>query len=433
MTRTSAIRDAWHPQTQEDRDDIRRELQEILASPHFCNSRRYPALLKYIVENTLAGNSEMLKERTLGIEVFDRPPSFDTNTDTVVRYTAGEVRKRLSLYYHEVEPKRAIQISLPPGSYIPEFLQSQVVPKVTADASASIPDPRWMRGGILLTQQSISPSDLDKSGSRETDAAEVSPWGSRRDTTATRRLQIGIAAFLAMVVLAAIGWKYLGAHSNTPLNDFWAPVLRNQSDVMVCTGGSIFSQDHVSGVATAGKDVEYPFVSIQMASAIARLSSIVERNGGVTQLQAAASTPLTELRDRPIILLGGYNNQWTMRLVEPLPLHFAPEDNPSIVESAPPHASWARDASLPYPSADDYALIARFRDTTTGSWVVVLAGVGRNGSEAAAQFATSPHYMQLLRDRLGRDLSGRNVEVVLKVKVVDGKTGAPSIEAVRLW
>src|ERR1035441_1442915 len=55
------------------------------------------------------------------------------------------------------------------------------------------------------------------------------------------------------------------------------------------------------------------------------------------------------------------------------------------------------EARLPYSSADDYALVARFHDATTDSWVVVLAGVGRNGTEAAAQFATSPHYMQIGR------------------------------------
>ena len=77
--------------------------------------------------------------------------------------------------------------------------------------------------------------------------------------------------------------------------------------------------------------------------------------------------------------------------------------------------------------------MARFRDTTTDGWVVVLAGVGRNGTEAAAQFATSSHYMQLLRDRLGSDISNRNMEAVLKVNVIDGKTGAPSILAVRAW
>src|SRR5580698_1938750 len=122
MNRTDQATDGWHPQTQQERDAILRELQTVLASPHFSNSKRYPALLRYIVEGTLAGKSDLLKERTLGVEVFDRPASYDTNTDTVVRYTAGEVRKRLALYYSELDQKPLIQISLPPGSYIPEFL-----------------------------------------------------------------------------------------------------------------------------------------------------------------------------------------------------------------------------------------------------------------------------------------------------------------------
>src|SRR5580658_6448887 len=122
MSRSNAMRDAWHPETKQDRDAVLLELQEILASPHFSNSKRYPALLRYIVEKTLAGESDLLKERTLGVEVFDRPASYDTNADTVVRYTAGEVRKRLSLYYHELDRKPTIQISLPAGSYIPEFV-----------------------------------------------------------------------------------------------------------------------------------------------------------------------------------------------------------------------------------------------------------------------------------------------------------------------
>jgi hypothetical protein len=78
-------------------------------------------------------------------------------------------------------------------------------------------------------------------------------------------------------------------------------------------------------------------------------------------------------------------------------------------------------------------LIARFRDSTTDSWVIVLAGVGRNGPEAGAQFVSSPHYMQLLWDRIGSDLLNRNVEAVLKVSVIDGKTGAPSILAAYVW
>jgi len=427
MIRTSAIRDAWHPQTREDRDAILRELQAVLASPHFCNSKRYPALLQYIVENTLAGKSELLKERTLGVEVFDRSPSYDTNADTVVRYTAGEVRKRLSLYYHELDEKPVIQISLPAGSYIPEFLHSQEEPKESAghapSSSSLVHEPL---GHTIL--DAVSPWTGDGE-LHATALAEIHP----HSTTHSRRWWLSVAAIVAVIALAGFGWRYRAGHPSTPIDEFWAPILRNQPAVMVCVGGSVFSQSHVSGVDTAGKDIVYPFVSMQSASAIASLAGMIERNGATTRLQPSATTPLTELRERPAILLGGFNNEWSMRLLDPLPYHLAQLPEESIVETAKPETRWVRDPSLPYSSADDYALVARFRDTTTDGWVVVLAGVGRNGTEAAAQFATSPHYMQLLRDQLGKNIANQNIEVILRVKVIDGKTGAPSIQTVRAW
>jgi hypothetical protein len=113
--------------------------------------------------------------------------------------------------------------------------------------------------------------------------------------------------------------------------------------------------------------------------------------------------------------------------------HFGPDSDPAIVDSMQPTSRWQRDQSVPYSSADDYAIVARYRDATTDGWVVALAGLGRNGAEAAAQFATSPHYMQLLRDQAGSGFSNRNIEAVLKVSVIDGKTGAPSILAVYTW
>jgi len=147
-------------------------------------------------------------------------------------------------------------------------------------------------------------------------------------------------------------------------------------------------------------------------------------------LLSSPSTPLTDLREHSVVLLGAYNNQWAMRLLQSQRFQFTPEPVESIVDQMQPPTHWSRDKSLPYSSADDFALVARFRDATTGSWVVVLAGLGRNGTEAAAQFATNPHYMQLLRDDIGRDFSNLNIEALLKVNVIDGKTGAPSILAV---
>jgi hypothetical protein len=140
MSGTIATRDERHPQDTLDREAVLRELHEILASHHFCNSKRYPAMLKYIVENTLAGQSDHLKERTIGVEVFDRPPTYDTNSDTVVRYTAGEVRKRLLLYYSESGRNSAVRISLPAGSYIPEFHHGHDLPAEHGDDANFVPN-----------------------------------------------------------------------------------------------------------------------------------------------------------------------------------------------------------------------------------------------------------------------------------------------------
>jgi len=82
----------WTPETPADRDLITWELNAILSSSHFSGSKRYPALLKYVVSKALDGHSEELKERTLGVEVFDRSPDYDTNADPVVRFSASEVR-----------------------------------------------------------------------------------------------------------------------------------------------------------------------------------------------------------------------------------------------------------------------------------------------------------------------------------------------------
>jgi hypothetical protein len=237
------------------------------------------------------------------------------------------------------------------------------------------------------------------------------------------------------VAIAAIGlnWRYRTAHPKAALDDFWGPVLHDQRTVLICTGSVIFAPERVSGTLTAGKDIEYPFVSMEGASAISHVSGLLQSAGVQAQLKSAGATPLTELREHSFVLLGAFNNQWSLRLVEPLRFHFASEPAESIVDRMQPQVRWVRDPSLPYSSADDYALVARYRDITTDSWVVVLAGVGRNGTEAAAEFASSPRYMQQLRDQIGKDFSNRNIEAVLKVSVIDGKTGAPSILAVHSW
>ena len=100
---------------------VREQLRRLVAHPLFTNSKRYPVLLTYTVEQTLLGNAGELKERTIGIEAFGREPVYDVNLDPVVRTAAAEVRRRLSQYYYNPDHVGELVIELPIGSYVPTF------------------------------------------------------------------------------------------------------------------------------------------------------------------------------------------------------------------------------------------------------------------------------------------------------------------------
>ncbi len=120
----------WHREISPAVDSklVLEQLDRMLKSRHFRNSRRYPAFLDHIVRHTLAGDLDSLKERILGIEVFKRASDYDTAADPVVRISAGEVRKRIALYYHDEGTEQELRIELPAGSYIPVFSASPSAP-----------------------------------------------------------------------------------------------------------------------------------------------------------------------------------------------------------------------------------------------------------------------------------------------------------------
>ena len=110
-----------HRCTDAEQAAVREQMQRMLSHSLFRNSKRYPPLFRFVVESALQGQPDTIKERQLGVQVFGREPDYDTNLDPIVRYTAGEVRKRIAQYYHLPEHQGELRIDLPSGSYVPEF------------------------------------------------------------------------------------------------------------------------------------------------------------------------------------------------------------------------------------------------------------------------------------------------------------------------
>lgn len=176
---------------------VREQLERILASSHFRNSKRYPALLRFVVERTLDGASGELKERNIAVDVFAREPSYDPSVDPVVRISAGEVRKRLAQYYQEQGRESELRIELPLGSYLPEF-----TPPATPIASSTPPVPERV--------------------------------ADRRWRYSPRLIVFAAAGLL---VLAALGMLRPWSRPSA-LDRFWRPVVSPGGNVILCVGGT---------------------------------------------------------------------------------------------------------------------------------------------------------------------------------------------------
>jgi len=100
---------------------IRSQLERILASPGFVHLDRMIRFLRFTVDQVLKGHTSELKETVLGMEVFDRPSSFDPRTDTIVRVEARRLRSKLKEYYETHGQHDAILIEFLKGSYVPTF------------------------------------------------------------------------------------------------------------------------------------------------------------------------------------------------------------------------------------------------------------------------------------------------------------------------
>jgi hypothetical protein len=186
---------------------IREHLDVVLASDEFSSSRRASELLKHLVERALAGDAGSLKERLLGMEIFHRRSDYNTSTDAIVRVTANDVRRRLAQFYSR-HPDQPLRISLPLGSYVPDFVSVTIREPGPALAGVHISD------GVVL-----HPETLPSSGAHVIahDLAPEAPAPARKRILS--KLQYALGLILAVLV----GWWFHSAvhgHSAQTNSDY---------------------------------------------------------------------------------------------------------------------------------------------------------------------------------------------------------------------
>src|SRR5215471_1502848 len=137
------------PESSVSRSEATAQLRRILAHPLFENSDRLSRLLSYLVEQDFASLAGEIKEYTIGLDVFDRDPSFDPRQDSVVRANATRLRTKLTQYYEGDGKSDPVVIELRRGTYRPVLLRqmppAEAVPSLIAIPKREQPPARrWL-------------------------------------------------------------------------------------------------------------------------------------------------------------------------------------------------------------------------------------------------------------------------------------------------
>ena len=409
------------------RDLILPELERILESPPFRSSKRCQQFLRYSVQHVLDGELEHLKERLIGIAVFERPSSYDTGGDSIVRVTAKEVRSRLTQYYAGLTLEPAVRLEIAPGSYKTEF--------------------HWPDAAIHIGPP---PQNVEQS---KQPPRRFQWWP----------LVAGCALLLALVGSAVV-YRALFPAKPDLLRRFWGPVLESSKPILICLANpgvyrlddkvfqrfGIDDPGHATMIAAQLPDqgivygreiIPFPngYAGMGDVTAVTHLAVLFTKFGKSVQLRKSNEISFFDLRSAPAVLIGAFTNSWTLEMMKEWRFAFA-INGPSgwvIRDRKDPARVWANPALQQELRSrnltEDYALISRVFEERSGQPVVSVAGITDFGTEAAAEFLSDEALLTAAFVGAPKQWEHKNLQLVIRTQVVGHMTGKPQFVARQIW
>lgn len=400
---------------------IRTQMERIFESPAFRSSPRCQQLLRYLTENALDGRTDMLRERVIGTEVFERAPAYDTGEDSIVRVRANDLRKRLAQYYDGApDREHELRIHLPAGSYLPEFVfrtEPETIPPATADTHATV-------------------------------VSKQVRWRSRM-------LIIGMVLLITTVIAIQ---RF--PHAATVIDDFWAPVVSSTKPILFCLGDAqVFGlskdlqqrffrthprsgEPEPAAVELAPDDVLHgadlvsvqgQFVGVGGAQSVQMLSNLLAFRGKVSMLRTSADLSFADLKQYPTVLIGAFSNRWTLRLSRQLRFFFEESTGTRICDRQRPGVAWEVERDHNGRELVDYSVISRLVHSETGQVIIGASGITQYGCTAAGELISNVAYLEQALREAPSDWRKKNIQIVLRSKVVGKTPGPPEVVATYFW
>ena len=411
------------PFTATEKAIILRELRNILDSQPFRNSARSKQFLSYVVQHKLEGRDEFLKERMIGIEIFHRKADYPTADDSVVRVQAGEVRRRSGTI---------------------------LLRRVQSFAGSHRTSARLLCSRIPL-------------GNRTAVRIKCHQHAEKKRRLSWRALS---AIGVAFIFLATVAVRLTGrAPKESALDQFWSPVFSTSQPVLICLAKPVFyrpslklyrrySDTHPGRFETEVERYDQPLpldpsekllwgdlllyheygVAVGDVYLAARLSALFDHINKPSQVRIGAHYTFEDLRNSPAVVVGAFNNPWTLQMTSNLRFSFVDQDGKlRIQEQGPSGLVRTRLLGSKGEILEDFAIVTRLLDSKTGQVLIAAAGLGAAGTQAAGELISRQDYLDAAFQHAPADWQKKNLQVVLETTVTDSVAGPPRVVATYFW
>jgi len=443
---------------------LRKHLNEITEGKSFKGSHRSGQFLKYIVDQTIAGNFEMLKERVIGSEIFGRSPSYDTGEDAIVRVTASDVRKRLLQHYDRNGSASEFRINLPLGSYIPEIIYEPAGGADPLDAKKTRPE-----SADTLPNSGMGHQNHASTSSVVEEPIADSPLAPNRETAhfsgRSQRRWIAFAVLITVLNLALlwVSWmRFSHAEGSVSVLPWSAIFSSSHATHLITSDPNIAEIQSLAGVSNPISVSDYAnhnyipgnntlspevrqicaailignkaaSVDTQIIADVAALASISSRK---IDVRAARKIQISDLRtDDNFILLGSpRSDPWFSLFTDRLDFQFSTDKGQAIIQNVRPEKG---EQPFYVPTAkggktgQSFAIIAFIQNLDQSGQVLLLAGADGEGTAAAGKFVTDLPRLTTALEKCGVSSSGplKHFELLLSLNTIAGSPTTVDVAA----
>lgn len=433
--------------------EIEAALTHILESEQFRRSQRSRLFLQAIVQKALVGDLGSLKERILGIELFRRDPSFDTDRDAVVRVAANDVRNRLQDYY-KANPGMRIQISLRAGHYVPTIEvrgeTASAGPKVAEVAPPPTTAP-------AAAQTNIEPSLITPLPERAVAPAHVV-------TRPYALTIIAVSALVAILLLGSIGfWRLRHPENPTGIAALppWSQLItpNKRLDIVLADANLVAATvmmnknipieeyashkfnylPNVQGQFSAYLN-EIPLTTVSDAAIATRIAELATHAGSGVQILYSNRLEISALKgDEPLLLVGSStSNPWVQLFNDRLDfqiVHKFDTGSDVCINRQPRSGELAVYIPQRNPAgvSEGYALIALVPNLTGKAKVLIIAGTSTEATEAAGEFVVNLNELSAaLKSQRIQAAHPQHLEFLIKTSFVSGSAARSEVIASRV-